>query len=84
MSDKNDGLEKILSIIFVLAVEHWIIASLIIGLILFAGGAVINENAETDAGAITSGVIAVCGQVIFGFGVFAAIIATIKFVWVNT
>lgn len=83
MSDQNNGLPELFNIIMVLAVDHWIVSSLILGLIMYFGGSVINENAQTNAGAITSGVIAICGQVIFGFGVFAAIIALVKFIWVN-
>lgn len=83
MSGHNDGLTKILSIVVVLAVEHWIIASLVVGLIMYLVGSAINENAQTNAGAITSGIIGVCGQIIFGFGVLASVIGIIKFIWIH-
>lgn len=50
VSGHSDGLADILSIVIVLAVEHWIIASLIVGLIMYLVGASINENAQTNAG----------------------------------
>ena len=83
MSGHNDGLTKILSIVVVLAVDHWIIASLVVGMIMYLVGSAINENAQTNAGAITSGIIGVCGQIIFGFGVLASVIGIIKFIWIH-
>ncbi|MEF4843130.1 hypothetical protein U9040_06785 [Escherichia coli] len=84
VSGHSDGLADILSIVIVLAVEHWIIASLIVGLIMYLVGASISENAQTNAGAIASGIIGVCGQFIFGFGVLASIIGIVKFIWTHT
>lgn len=84
VSGHSDGLADILSIVVVLAVEHWIIASLIVGLIMYLVGSAINDNAQTDAGAVTSGIIGVCGLVIFSFGFLASIIGFVKFVWTHT
>ncbi|MGV2813510.1 hypothetical protein [Enterobacter cancerogenus] len=83
MDDHSSGLDKIISIFIVLAFEHWIIASLVIGLVMYLIGAAINENAQTNIGAITSGVIGVCGQLIFGFGVLASIVGIVKFLWIH-
>ena len=83
MNDHSGNLDKILSILLVLAVEHWIIASLVIGLVMYFIGSAINENAQTNFGAITSGVVGVCGQFIFGFGVLASIVGIVKFIWIH-
>lgn len=83
MHDNSSGFDKIISIIIVLAVEHWIVASLVVGLIMYLIGAAINENAQTNIGAITSGVVGVCGQLIFGFGVLASIVGIVKFLWIH-
>jgi hypothetical protein len=64
VSGHSGGLADILSIVVVLAVEHWIIASLVVGLIMFLVGSAINDNAQTNAGAVTSGIIGVFGQVL--------------------
>ncbi|EMH1274653.1 hypothetical protein V6A89_001571 [Enterobacter hormaechei] len=83
MNDHSSNLDKILSILVILAVEHWIIASLVIGLVMYLIASAINENAQTNFGAITSGVVGVCGQLIFGFGVLASIIGVVKFIWIH-
>ncbi|HAV2196592.1 TPA: hypothetical protein O8U18_004085 [Enterobacter cloacae] len=83
MHDSSSDFDKIINIIIVLAVEHWIVASLVVGLIMYLIGAAINENAQTNIGAITSGVIGVCGQLIFGFGVLASIVGIVKFLWIH-
>lgn len=83
MSGQSDALTDILSIVVVLAVEHWIIASLVVGLIMFLVGSAINDNAQTDAGAVTSGIIGVFGQFLFGFGFLASIIWLVKFIWIH-
>lgn len=83
MNGNSGDLDKILRIIIVLSVEHWIIASLVVGLLMALIGSSINENAQTNFGAITSGVIGVCGQLIFGFGVLASIVGIVKFIWIH-
>lgn len=83
MNDHSSNLDKILSILVIVAVEHWIIASLVIGLVMYLIGSAINENAQTNFGAITSGVVGVCGQLIFGFGVLASIVGIVKFIWIH-
>ena len=83
MSGHSGGLADILSIVVVLAVEYWIIASLVVGLIMFLVGSAINDNAQTNAGAVTSGIIGVFGQVLFGFGFLASIIWLVKFIWIH-
>ena len=83
MNDYSSDLDKILSVLIVLAVEHWIIASLVVGLTMYLLGSTINENAQTNFGAITSGVVGVCGQLIIGFGVLASIVGIVKFIWIH-
>lgn len=83
MNDHSGDFDKILSVILVLAIEHWIIACLVVGLAMYLIGSAINENAQTDFGAITSGVVGVCGQLILGFGVLASIVGIVKFIWVH-
>jgi hypothetical protein len=83
MSENSDVLNKVLSLLLVLAVEHWIIASLVVGLLMYLIGSAINENAQTNAGAITSGVVGVLGQLILGFGLIASVIGIIKFIWTH-
>lgn len=83
MNDHSDSLTKILSLLIVLAMEHWIVASLVVGLVMYLIGVAINENAQTNAGAITSGIVGVCGQVIFGFGLLASVIGIVKFIWIH-
>lgn len=78
MSGHSDGLADILSIVIVLAVEHWIIASLIVGLIMYLVGASINENAQTNAGAIASGIIGVCGQFILVLAFWLALLGLLN------
>lgn len=70
-----------MDLLIVLAYQHWIIASLIVGYGGYFMFSYINETAETNTGAVLSGCVGIMCMLLAVFGSIAAPIAVVKFIW---